>query len=145
MDGMVLVVNICMIACWYKDISVANYSWNLVMNLRNSPLVNVKVVSSHCAGCFDKFAGSDATFQDENAQFLNFLCIRFPPKTGLKWIISEVPQALFSLVRGALFLSKCKRCAIIHYQQSSYFSFGIFPLYSNNSNSYAQQESCDYS
>ena len=118
-----------MLACWYKDISVANYSHSLVMNLRNSPLVNVAVVSSHCGGCFAKFAGSNKMFQDETAQFINFpRIVRIPPQTGIKWIINEVFQAILNLFRGAWFLSKCKRCDVIHYQQSSEFAFGIFPL-----------------
>lgn len=32
------------------------------------------------------------------------------------------------LIRGGSFLSKCKPCDIIHYQQSSPFSFGFLPL-----------------
>jgi glycosyltransferase involved in cell wall biosynthesis len=120
-------VRICFITCWYKGISVANYSHGLIENLERYPFVDIKIVSSHCR-CLDKFACSKAIFETSNCEFVNFPpYFNASPKSGLGWLMTGVTQALSNIFRGMRFLSKSKSYDIIHYH-NSISSFGIFPL-----------------
>src|SRR4030065_818729 len=116
------------VTCWYKNISMANYSYNLITNLRRFSFLDVKVISSPCQ-CFGKYPNVKDAFEDGKIELINF-----PPYVVLKadngvgWAINEVLQPFLQILRGLFFLSKSKKCAIVHYQQSSPYSFGIFPL-----------------
>jgi glycosyltransferase involved in cell wall biosynthesis len=49
------------------------------------------------------------------------------PKNAVSGILNAIVQATLQFLRGVGYLSKCKSCDVIHYQQSSY-SLGILPL-----------------
>ena len=56
-------LSVCMITCWYHNISMANYSENLIKALARRE-VSVKVVTSHCV-CKKNYRGSSALFDGE--------------------------------------------------------------------------------
>jgi glycosyltransferase involved in cell wall biosynthesis len=117
-----------MITCWYKDISMANYSTNL--QNASGKEVDWQVVSSHCA-CCKRYRG--------RKHFLQGACkfVSFPPympsvedsvkSRAFRPILSASMLVLESL-RGIAYLTKCKNSDIIHYQESSSQSFGICAL-----------------
>ena len=117
-----------MITCWYKNISMANYSGNLVSSLKDYPLVSVKVISAHCI-CLPKYAGMKDILEDRSCQFSSFPPFIFMvPNNRVTRIVYLFIQIAQNLLRGLVFLSKCKGLDIIHFQQSSDFSFGILPF-----------------
>ncbi len=124
-----MTIRLSVITCWYKNISMANYSNNLISGLKSYPFLSVKVISSNCY-CLPKLAGSKEVWENKTCELANFPpYFYFQPKNRLgKLLYDKIIQVSFNLLRGMIFLSKCKPCDIIHYQQSSFYSFGIFPL-----------------
>lgn len=123
-----LAINVGIITCWYKNISMANYSYNLKAGLEKYPFVNVKIVSSRCSCARARFTGSKDVFQDENCQLVSFPpYVHLYPKKKISWIFYTIVQVFLHSLRGMVYLSKCKFCDVIHYQQSA-FSLGILPL-----------------
>ena len=117
-----------MVTCWYKNISMAHYSGNLISSLKNHPIVSVKVISAHCL-CLPKYAGMKDVLEDDSCQFVSFPPFIFAiPRNRVTRVVYLVVQVVQNFLRGMSFLSKCKSCDIIHYQQSSDFSFGILPV-----------------
>lgn len=118
-------LKVAMITCWYKDISMANYA----TNLQRGATVDWQVVSSHC-GCCKRYSSKD--FLQGDCKFISF-----PPYVravedphgprGLHFLLSVSGLFLQSL-RGVAYLSKCKQCDVIHYQQSVSQSFGLSSL-----------------
>jgi len=113
-----------MITCWYRNISMANYSENLISALMRRD-VSVKVVTSHCV-CKNNYRGSSSLFDGK-------YCLVTTPfdsygdepdrsrVRGLVYRTSRIPL-------GVLYAKQCKESDILHYQQSSIFSFGELPL-----------------
>jgi len=123
-----LTIKVGMITCWYKNISMANYSGNLVSSLKNHSSVSVKVISTHCI-CLPKYAGMKDILEDESCQFVSFPPFIFMVHNNrVARIVYLFIQVVQNLLRGLVFLSKCKGFDIIHYQQSSDYSFGILPF-----------------
>ncbi len=117
-----------MITCWYKDISMANYSTNL--QNASSTTVDWQVVSSHC-GCQKSYYGRKHFLQG-NCKFVSFppyvsALEMTPAPRGLRMLLSASSLFLQSL-RGIAYLAKCKDSDIIHYQLSSSQSFGVSSL-----------------
>jgi glycosyltransferase involved in cell wall biosynthesis len=118
-----------MVTCWYKDISMANYTSNL--QNASDKAVDWQIVSSHC-GCWKRYSGRKHFLQG-NCKFVSF-----PPYVpalegtsgprALHLLLSASTLFLQSL-RGIAYLAKCKDSDIIHYQQSTSPSFGISALY----------------
>jgi glycosyltransferase involved in cell wall biosynthesis len=106
---------------------MANYSNGLITNLRRCSDVNVEIISSNCI-CGQKY--SEHSFENNNFRYVNF-----PPRIPLagagklSTFLNRGLQAILNIVRGAIFLSVCKKSDIIHFQQSASFAFGIFPLF----------------
>jgi glycosyltransferase involved in cell wall biosynthesis len=117
-----------MITCWYKNLSSANYSYNLCTVLNKK--VDLKVISSHCA-CIRYFADKKKAFQSKCE------IVSFPPyirileseniPKGFR-LICRLMIITLQLLRGIAYLAKCKDVDIIHYQQQSAYSFGMAPL-----------------
>lgn len=117
-----------MITCWYKNLSTANYSYNLCTAL--SKKVNLKVISSHCA-CIRYFADKKNAFQSKCE------IVSFPPYIYVLKaedipkvfrFISRFAMMILEFLRGISYLSKCKDVDIIHYQQTAAYPFGMVPL-----------------
>lgn len=122
-------MKIGVITCWYKDLSMANYSYNLQAAL--SSRVDLQIVSAPCV-CWQRFVGKKDIFQ-ENCEFSSFppylpvLETDSAPKILRPLVF--LTRLLLQLLRGISYLAKFKDCDIIHYQQSSAYQFGIGPLY----------------
>jgi hypothetical protein len=117
-------LSVCMITCWYHNISMANYSENLIDALMRRD-VSVKVVTSHCV-CKYKYRGSSSLFGGEYCLVTTpFDSYGDDPDRsrirGLVYRTSRIPL-------GLLYAKQCRDSDILHYQQSSIFSFGELPL-----------------
>lgn len=116
------------ITCWYKNLSTANYSYNLCTAL--SKKVDLKIVSSHCS-CIRYFVDKKDIFQSrcEIVSFPPYIYVLEPdnmPK--IFHFISRLIMLLLQFLRGIVYLTKCKDVDIIHYQQTSAYPFGMAPL-----------------
>jgi glycosyltransferase involved in cell wall biosynthesis len=117
-------LSVCMITCWYHNISMANYSENLINALMRRD-VSVKVVTSHCV-CKYKYRGSSSLFDGKYC----LVATPFdsygdepdrPRIQGLFYRTSRIPL-------GLLYAKQCRDSDVLHYQQSSIYSFGELPL-----------------
>jgi glycosyltransferase involved in cell wall biosynthesis len=113
-----------MITCWYHDISMANYSKNLIDALMRRD-VSVKVVTSHCV-CKNNYRGSSSLFDGK-------YCLVTTPfdSYGDEPDRSRIQALVYRTSRiplGLLYAKQCRDSDILHYQQSSIFSFGELPL-----------------
>lgn len=122
-------MKVALVSCWYKDISMANYSANL--QNASGKTVDWQVISSHC-GCCKRYSGRK-DFLQGNCEFVSFPPYvteleAAPAPCALQFLLYGATLFLESL-RGVAFLGKCKDCDIIHYQQSTAQSFGINALY----------------
>ena len=118
-----------LVTCWYKNVSIANYSCNLSKAL--SSHVDLKIVSAPCV-CWKRFVGEEDIFQADCSfssfpPYLPSLETSYAPRI-LRPLIFLL-RSLFQFLRGFSYRSKCKDCDVIHYQQSSAFQFGVIPLY----------------
>ena len=115
-----------MVTCWYKNIAMANYSGHLKSE-QEKRKVEVEIVTSHCL-CEERYCGSSDIFQGECRHVswptLPFFRIKRRELRVLVWL----PQVVYQLLRGIRYLSQCKDCDVIHYQQCPPFSFDILPL-----------------
>jgi len=117
-------LSVCMITCWYHNISMANYSENLINALMRRD-VSVKVVTSHCV-CKYKYRSSSSLFDGE-------YCLVTAPfdSYGDEPDRSRIRRLFYRTSRiplGLLYVKQCKDSDILHYQQSSSYSFGELPL-----------------
>jgi len=117
-------LSVCMITCWYHDISMANYSENLIHALQKRD-VSVNVVTSHCV-CKYKYDDASSLFGGRYCLVTTpFDSYGDDPRRswirGLVYRTSRIPL-------GLLYARQCRDADIIHYQQSSDFSFGELPL-----------------
>lgn len=117
-------LTVCMITCWYRNISMANYSENLINALMRRD-VSVKVVTSHCV-CKYKYRGSSSLFGGK----YSLVTTPFdfygdePDRSviqGLFYRTSRIPL-------GLQYAKHCRDSDILHYQQTQSFSFGELPL-----------------
>jgi len=124
-----LTIKIGLITCWYTDLSVTNYSYNLRDSLEKLPFVLVSVVSSHCFCARSRFTGVENKLHDKNCQFVNFPPYVYTyPKNPVSRVLNVVLQVSLQFLRGVGYLAKCKSYDVIHYQQSVY-SLGMLPLF----------------
>jgi glycosyltransferase involved in cell wall biosynthesis len=116
-------LSVCMVTCWYHNISMANYSENLINALMKRD-VSVKVVTSHCV-CKYKYRDSSSLFGGKYCLVTTpFDSYGQPDRSriqGLVYRASRIPL-------GLLYARQCRDSDILHYQQSSIFSFGELPL-----------------
>ncbi|MEM1996670.1 MAG: glycosyltransferase family 4 protein [Candidatus Bathyarchaeia archaeon] len=121
-------MNVGIITCWYKNISMANYSYNLIRSLEKHSFIKVKVVSSRCFCEKERYCESKNFLQDDCCQLINFPpFVYLHPQRRISWVFYTVIQVLTHFMRGMIYLSKCKSCDVIHYQLSAH-SLGILPL-----------------
>lgn len=121
-------MNVGIITCWYKNISMANYSYNLIRSLEKHSFIKVKVISSRCFCEKERYCESKNFLQDDRCQLVNFPpFIYLHPQRRISWVFYTVIQILTHFMRGVIYLSKCKSCDVIHYQLSAH-SLGILPL-----------------
>ena len=116
--------SVCMVTCWYHNISMANYSENLINALIKRD-VSVKVVTSHCV-CKYKYRGSSSLFDGKYCLVTTpFDSYGDEPDRsrihGITYRTSRIPL-------GLRYAKQCRDSDILHYQQSSIFSFGELPL-----------------
>jgi glycosyltransferase involved in cell wall biosynthesis len=116
--------SVCMITCWYHNISMANYSENLINALIRRD-VSVKVVTSHCV-CKNNYRGSSSLF-DGNYSLVTTPFDSFVDGPGQSLIRSLVYSAS-RIPLGLQYAKQCSDSDILHYQQSNTFSFGELPL-----------------
>ena len=119
---------VAMISCWYKNISMGNYTYNLVKQLRKkSSKVEIDVVTSNCI-CSRMYSPKNK-FIHKDFRFVSFPYL-FSLETERKWLrpLFNLIQVALQLLRGLNYLKKSKDCHIIHYQQSFSYSFGMVPL-----------------
>jgi glycosyltransferase involved in cell wall biosynthesis len=114
-----------MITCWYRNISMANYSQNLI-NALTTRDVSVKIVTSNCV-CKINYRGSSSSLFDGK------YCLVTTPfdSYGDKPHRSRIQDLIYRTSRiplGSLYAKQCRNCDILHYQQSNIFSFGELPL-----------------
>ena len=103
---------------------MANYSENLINALMRRD-VSVKVVTSHCV-CKNKYRGSSSLFDGK-------YCLVTTPfdSYGDEPDRSRIRSLVYRTSRiplGLLYAKQCRDSDILHYQQSSIFSFGELPL-----------------
>jgi len=116
-------LSVCMITCWYHNISMAHYSKNLINSLIKRD-VSVNIVTSHCV-CKNNYRGSsslfDAKYRLVTAPFDSY---------GDEVYRSRIRSLVYRTSRiplGLLYAKQCKGSDILHYQQSNMFSFGELP------------------
>lgn len=116
-----------MITCWYKNISMANYSSNLKKALEKKG-VKIQIVTSNCI-CEYAYHSKTEIFQGKCRLVSQSLIpfIKITEKDFRKPMV-RILHSIAQMTRGMKYLAKCRDCHIIHYQQSSPFSFGSFPL-----------------
>ncbi len=113
-----------MITCWYRNISMANYSENLINALMRRD-VSVKVVTSHCV-CKNNYRGSSSLFDGK----YSLVTTPFdsygdePDRSRAKDLVYRTSR----IPLGLLYARQCSDSDILHYQQSNIFSFGELPL-----------------
>jgi glycosyltransferase involved in cell wall biosynthesis len=124
LDGAIKHLSVCMVTCWYHNISMANYSGNLINALMRRD-VSVKVVTSHCV-CKYKYRGSSSLFDGK----YSLVAAPFdsygdePDRSriqGITYRASRIPL-------GLRYAKQCRDSDILHYQQTNEFSFGELPL-----------------
>ena len=103
---------------------MANYSENLINALMRRD-VSVKVVTSHCV-CKGRYRGSSSLFGGKYSLVTTpFDSYGDEPDRsrirGLVYRASRIPL-------GLRYVKECRDSDILHYQQSSVFSFGELPL-----------------
>lgn len=120
-------LHVGMITCWYKNISMANYAFNLKKALEKNG-VKIQIVTSNCV-CEYAYGSKTEIFQGKCRLVSQSLIpfIKITVKDFRKPMV-RILHSLAQMVRGIKYLAKCRDCHIIHYQQSSPFSFGGFPL-----------------
>ena len=120
-------VKMAMVTCWYENISVGNYAYNLVRALQKAGKVNLKIITSACI-C-SRLCLKKNKFTHKDFRFISFPYL-FSLETNQKWLSPLFDLVLFVLqfLRGLNYLRECKHHDLIHYQQSSSYSFGIVPL-----------------
>ncbi|MGZ8884895.1 MAG: glycosyltransferase family 4 protein [Halobacteriota archaeon] len=116
-------LSVCMITCWYHNISMANYSENLANALMRRD-VSVKVVTSHCV-CKNNYRGSSSLF-DGNYRLVTAPFDSYGDVVSRSKIRSLVYRAS-RIPLGLLYAKQCSDSDILHYQQSNMFSFGELP------------------
>jgi glycosyltransferase involved in cell wall biosynthesis len=103
---------------------MANYSENLINALMRRN-VSVKVVTSHCA-CKNNYRGASSLFDGK------YCLVTTPFDSYLDKPDRFRIQGLFYLASrillGLRYAKQCRDSDILHYQQSSIFSFGELPL-----------------
>jgi len=113
-----------MITCWYHNISMANYSENLINALMRKD-VSVKVVTSHCA-CKNNYRGASSLFDGKyclvTTPFDSY--IDKPHRSKIQSLVYRASRLLL----GLRYAKQCRDTDILHYQQSNVFSFGELPL-----------------
>jgi len=113
-----------MVTCWYRNISMANYSENLINALMRRD-VSVKVVTSHCV-CKYKYRGSSSLF-DGNYSLVTTPFDSYadePDRSRIRRLFYQTSK----IPLGLRYAKQCKDSDILHYQQSSTYSFGELPL-----------------
>jgi len=117
-------LSVCMITCWYHNLAMANYGENLINALMRRD-VSVKVVTSHCM-CKYLYRGSSSFFDG------NYCLVTTPfDSYGDKPNLSRIQDLVYRTSRiplGLRYAKQCRDSDIIHYQQSSNWSFGELPL-----------------
>ncbi len=117
-------LSVCMITCWYHNISMANYSENLINALMRRD-VSVKVVTSHCA-CRTNYRGASSLFDGK------YYLVTTPFDSYVDKPVRPRIQGLFyrasRILLGLRYAKQCRDSDILHYQQSNVFSFGELPL-----------------
>jgi glycosyltransferase involved in cell wall biosynthesis len=113
-----------MITCWYHNMSMANYSENLINALTKRD-VSVKVVTSHCV-CKYRYYGSSSLFHGKHS------LVTTPfDSFGDEPDRSRLQDVFYSTSRiplGLLYANQCRDSDILHYHQSARWSFGELPL-----------------
>jgi len=123
-------IRVCMLACYYKNASVANYTKGLISPLENKKDLKIRLIASHCK-CLRRFPKGQSLLIN-NCSFLNcpYLSVSSRKLKSLNSLIDRIPQRLLNLFRGLIYLKACKDCEIIHFHQSSSYAFGFLPLIS---------------
>ena len=125
----VVEMKVALVTCWYKDISMANYSSNLQGSTGGK--VDWDVVSSHC-GCCKRYSGRKDFLQGE-CRFVSFPRYMSSVEAASGHGPIQKMLSMYSLflqfLRGVAYLAKCKNDDIIHYQLSSSQSFGVCALF----------------
>ena len=120
-------IEICMFSCWYEKVSLAGYTSGLISPLRDGRDLEIRLIAAHC-DCLERFPKRRASLRGE-CQFVNWPYFKVP-STGIKSLNNALNliQRFIDVLRGFLFLLECKNCDVIHYQQSSSYSFGFSTL-----------------
>ena len=117
-----------MFACCYANASVANYTLGLISEMMNIKDLEIKMVSSHCA-CLPRFPQRKFALVGK-CSIVNCPYLSFPSSKRriLNIAIQDIPKTLTDFFRGFSYLRAGRGGDIIHFQQSSQYSFGIIPL-----------------
>jgi glycosyltransferase involved in cell wall biosynthesis len=119
-------LSVCMITCWYHNLAMANHSENLVNALMRRD-VSVKVVTSHCV-CKYLYRDSSSLFDGKYSLVTTpFDSYGDEPDLPDRRIQCHFYRAS-KIPLGLQYAKQCSDSDIIHYQQSSSFSFGELPL-----------------
>lgn len=117
-----------MLACNYANASTANYTSGLISRMRNKQHLKIRLVSSHCQ-CLSKFPERRfALIEKCSLVGCPYLDFPFSKRKILGTVMHSTPKRIIDFFRGFSFLKASRDCDIIHYQQSSGFSFGALPL-----------------
>ena len=121
-------IKVCMIACYYKNASVANYTKGLISPLEGIQDLDIRLIASHCK-CLRRFPKGQSVLIGK-CSFLNcpYLTASSSRLKRLNLLIDRIPQRLLNLFRGLIYLRACNGYDIIHFHQSSSYAFGFLPL-----------------
>jgi glycosyltransferase involved in cell wall biosynthesis len=96
--------------------------------MENRSDLQIKWVSSHC-GCIIRFPNRRFVLSGKSS-VVSFPYFVFPSSkfSFLNFISQIIPLRTLDFFRGFAFLRATRDCDIVHFQQSSFFSFGLFSL-----------------
>lgn len=106
---------------------MGNYAYNLTRALQRSGKIKIEIITSDCI-CRCLYPDRNS-YMDKDFRFVSFPQF-FSFESNRKWLSPFLYSVRFILqfLRGLNYLGKCQDCHLIHYQQSSSYSFGVVPL-----------------
>ncbi len=116
-----------MFSCFYEKVSLANYTSGLVSPYEKKKDLEIRLIASHC-DCLERFPGKHSVLRTR-CQFVSWPYLK-APSTGVKRLDNALSlvQRFADVLRGFFFLRECGDCDIIHFQQSSSYSFSFITL-----------------
>jgi glycosyltransferase involved in cell wall biosynthesis len=121
-------MKICVLSCFYENVSVADYTSGLLDYLQSAKNLNIRLITSHCE-CSKRLPKSSPTMR-KGCNMISLPYLRVTSSKRPVNLLASATQMFLNALRGIYFVRNCRACDLIHFQQSSSFSFGFLPLVS---------------